>query len=169
MTYQLRMPASADLSNYLRSIGRLASVSAYGISFLIVHHVQPVAAKAYNDLCASQGMTFGEGESVGALIIFMILIAAPLVFTRSNGLIVVNFTIGLLTLLGAHGLLSTAGDTPYECFTQAGTYEDHTSGLEGFGFWILIAIFFSYVVLLIDLIVWAAKKGLTLRAARCSR
>jgi hypothetical protein len=168
MTFQLRMPASSYLGSYLRSIGRLASVLAYGISLLIVHHVQPIAAKAYDDLCASQGITFGEGESVRTLIIFMILIAVPLVFARSNGLIVVNFIIGLLTVLGAHGLLSTAGDTPYECFTQAWTYEDHTSGLEGFGFWILIAIFFSYVFLLVDLIVWAVKKGLVVRAARSS-
>jgi hypothetical protein len=128
-----------------------------------------MAAKAYDDLCASQGTTFAGGESVGTLIILMTLIAAPLVFARSNSLIVVNIIIGLLTLLGAHGLLSTAANTPYECFTQDGTYEDNTSGLVGFGFWIVFAIFLSYVLLLVDLIIWAVRKVLTLRGARSSR
>jgi hypothetical protein len=117
----------------------------------------------------AKGQPLPGGESVGTLIIFMTLIAAPLVFARSNGLIVVNIIIGLLILLGAHGLLSTAANTPYECFTQAGTYEDNTSGLEGFGFWILFAIFLSYVLLLVDLIIWAVKKHLKLRGARSSR
>jgi hypothetical protein len=48
----------------IRVICRLASLLLLGLSLLIVHHAQPIVAQAYNDLCSSQGMTFGEGLSV---------------------------------------------------------------------------------------------------------
>jgi hypothetical protein len=34
-------------------------------------------------------------------------------------------------LLGAASLLSTAGNTPFECFTTMGSYEDHLDCEEG--------------------------------------
>jgi hypothetical protein len=141
------------------SIGRSASFVAYGLSLLVIHHAEPIAAKAYNDLCASQGRTFGEGASIETLGVILIVIALPLISARSNVLIAVNLALSLLTLiLGAGGPLLTAGNTPYECFTQAGTYEDHTSGLDDFESWVLVVIFFSYLFLLVDLIIWAVKK-----------
>jgi hypothetical protein len=39
----------------LRAGSPIASGVAYGVSLLIAHHVQPIAAKTYNDLCAIQG------------------------------------------------------------------------------------------------------------------
>jgi hypothetical protein len=148
-----------------RTICRSASLLAMGLSLLIFHHVQPIAAKVYNDLCAMQGITYGVGMAVEGLGITMLAVAVPLLLARSNVLIVVNLITGLITLFGAGTLLSTAGDTPYECFTSGGTYEDHTSGLEGFDFWLTAMVFFAYVFLLIDLIVWAIIKAVAFRRA----
>ncbi len=150
----LRSPVRCNF----RAICRLASVLAYGLSLLIVYYAQPIAAKVYNDLCATQGTTFVEGLSVRSIGIIMIAIAVPLLLSRSNTLVVVNVIISLITVLAASALLSTAGNTPYECFTTSGTYEDHTSGLEGFSFWLVAVVFFSYVLLLIDLVIWAIRK-----------
>jgi hypothetical protein len=133
---------------------RFASILAYGFSLLIVRHVQPIAAKAYDDLCASQGVTFGIGESDRHLMIAMFVIAVPVLLARSKATVGVNLIVALMTVIGAAGLLSTAADTPYECFTQAGTYEDHTSGLDGFSLWFGFIAFISYVVLMVDLTVW---------------
>jgi hypothetical protein len=47
-------------SRYLRAGSRLVGLAAYGLSFVILVHVQPIAAKAYNDLCAAQGMSLAK-------------------------------------------------------------------------------------------------------------
>jgi len=136
----------------------LGSLLAYGISLVIFHHVYPIAAKAYDDLCSNEGMTFGEPYSVSELGIAIVIFAVPLFLGHRDALIAANLIISLVTILGASSLLYTTGDTPYECFTSMGTYEDHTSGLDGFGFWLVIAAFFSYVFLLIDLAIWSVKR-----------
>jgi hypothetical protein len=141
-----------------RMMCRLASLLCYGLSLFIVHQVHPIAAKAYNDLCSSQGVTFGEGRSVNFLGITLVVFAIPLFLARNHVLIITNLVIGLITILGAISLLYTAGDTPYECFTQAGTYEDHTSGLDGFELWFCFAALLSYVLLLVDLAIWCVRK-----------
>ena len=102
-------------------------------------------------------MTFGEPYSVSELGIAIVIFAVPLFLGHRDALIAANLIISLVTILGASSLLYTTGDTPYECFTSMGTYEDHTSGLDGFGFWLVIAAFFSYVFLLIDLAIWSVK------------
>jgi hypothetical protein len=137
---------------------RLASLLFYGLSLLIIHHAQPMAAKAYNDLCSSQGTTFGEGLSVNFLGVMLIIVALSLFLARSNALVLTNLIAGLITICGAGSLLSTASNTPYECFTQAGTYEDHTSGLDGFEMWLVFATLLSYVLLVVDLAIWSVRK-----------
>jgi hypothetical protein len=151
-------------SGYFRTMCRLVSLLAYGLSLFIFHHVHPIAAKAYNDLCSSQGVTFGEGYSVRGLGIAIIVFAVPLFLARSNALIAANLIVSLITILGAGTLLYSAGITPYECFTTMGIYEDRTSGLDGFEFWLLVAAFFSYVLLLIDLAIWGVKRLIAFRA-----
>ena len=113
-----------------------------GFRSSFVHHVHPIAAKAYDDLCSSQGVTFGEGHSVRDLGITIVVFAVPIFLARSNALIVANLIVGLTTILGASALLHTAGNTPYECFTTMGMYEDNTSGLDGFEFWLVVAACF---------------------------
>ena len=144
---------------YARSISRLICVLAYGLSLIIAHHVQPIAAKAYDDLCAVQGATYGSGDSVQTLLLAFAVLSAVILLTRSTTLIVVNLIVGSITLLGAVGLPFTAGNTPYECFTTMGTYEDHTSGLEGFGFWVAVVCGASVMFLCVDLAVWIFKKA----------
>jgi hypothetical protein len=117
-----------------------------------------MAAKAYNDLCSSQGTTFGEGLSVYFLGVTLIIIALPLFLARSNALVLANLIAGLITICSAGLLLGTAANTPYECFTQAGTYEDNTSGLAGFEMWLVFAALLSYVLLVVDLAIWSVRK-----------
>jgi hypothetical protein len=143
----------------------LASLVAYGISLLLLHFAEPIAAKAYNDLCSSQGVQFGAGEPIEALVVGFIVLAIPLFLARSDTLVLANLTISAITVLAGSGLLVTARDAPYECFTQAGTYEDHTSGLDGFEMWLFFAAFLSYVLLVIDLAIWCAKKLIAHTAA----
>jgi hypothetical protein len=157
------------LVDYFRTTCRLVSLVTYGLSLLILHHAQPIAAKAYNDLCSSQGMTFYESYSVRYLGITIIVIAVPLFLARSKALIATNLIIGLTVTSAATALLYTAGNTPYECFTTMGTDEDHTSGLEGFEFWFVVATFFSYVLLMADLAIWSAKRLIAFRANAQSR
>lgn len=141
----------------LRVTCRLASLLFYSLSLLVVHHAHPTAAKAYNDLCSSQGMTFGDGPSVNFLGMILITFAFPQLLARSNAVILTNFIVGLITIWSAWLLLQTAANTPYECFTQAGTYEDHTSGLDGFELWFGFAGLLSYVLLVVDLTVWSVR------------
>lgn len=155
--------------SYFRTVCRLVSLVAYGLSLLILRHVHPIAAKAYDDLCSSQGMTFGEGHSARDLGITIIVFAFPIFLARSNALIATNLIIGLITISAASALLYTAGSTPYECFTTMGTYEDNTSGLDGFEWWLAFAAFFSYVLLAMDTAIWSVKKLIAFRANAQSR
>jgi hypothetical protein len=155
--------------HYFRTVCRLASLVAYGLSLFILDHVHPIAAKAYDDLCSSQGTTFGAAHSVREFVIAAIIFAVPLFLARSNALIATNLIIGLVTISAASLLLHTARNTPYECFTTMGTYEDHTSGIDGFEFWLIVAAFSCYVLLVIDLAIWGVKRLITFRANALSR
>jgi hypothetical protein len=137
---------------------RLVSLLLYGFSLLLFYHAQPIAAKAYNDLCSSQGITFHEPESATFLIVVLVIGALPLLLSRSNAMVLTNLILGVITIFGAGLLLSTAANTPYECFTQAGTYEDRTSGLDGFEMWFGFAIVLSYIFTVIDLAIWSVRK-----------
>jgi hypothetical protein len=108
-------------------------------------------------------------HSVRDLGITIIVFAVPLFLARSNALIATNLIIGLTTISAASVLLYTAGNAPYECFTTMGTYEDHTSGLDGFELWLVAAAFFSYVLLVIDMAIWSVKRLIAFRANAQSR
>lgn len=149
-----------------RTVCRFVSLIAYGLSLLAFHFAEPIAAKAYNDLCSSQGINFHPSEPVKFLFMGLVVFAIPLFLTSSNALILANVALASMTALIVSGLLITAGDIPYECFTQAGTYEDHTSGLDGTEMWLLFAICLSYVFLAIDLIIWCTRKLLAFAASR---
>lgn len=153
----------------LRMACRFASLLLYGLSLLVVHHAQPIAAKAYNDQCSSQGMTFGDGLPANFLGMTLVIVALPLLLARSNALVLINLILGLITIGGAGSLLGTAGNTPYECFTQAGTYEDHTSGLDGFSMWFGFAALLLYVLLVVDLTIWGFRKLIALKRTTSKR
>jgi hypothetical protein len=149
----------------LKTVYRFASLVAYGVSLLFLHLAEPIAAKTYNDLCSSQGIQFNDGEPIGHLVVGFIVLAVPLFLARSHALVSASLMIGAITALAASGLFVTARDVPYECFTQAGTYEDHTSGLDGFEMWLLFAALLSYLLLVIDLAIWCDRKFMARRAA----
>ncbi|WP_128970442.1 hypothetical protein [Bradyrhizobium tropiciagri] len=91
---------------------RLTPLLFYGLSVPIVRYAYPIAAKAYNDLCSSQGMTFGEGLSASHLGIALVIVSLPLFLARGNALVLANLTIGLVTICGAGSVLHTAANTP---------------------------------------------------------
>jgi hypothetical protein len=146
------------ITKYIRVISRLSCLLAYALSFFLAHYVQPIVAKAYNDLCAAQGATFGNGISDIELLSIFAVLSIVTFLTRSTILLVTNSVVSFIKLFGAVLLLSTAGNTPYECFTSAGTYEDNTSGLEGFGLWVASATVFLVAFLCVDLTVRIAVR-----------
>lgn len=95
----------------------------------------------------------------------MALVAIPILLARGGIFIAVNSAVSLITVMGAIGLFATVGNTPYECFTISGIYEDRTSGLAGFDFWYLLVLLFSYSFLLVDLTTWAIRKVTKLRGS----
>jgi hypothetical protein len=131
--------------SYFRPVFRLVSLQANGFALLIVYYVQPIAAKAYNDLCASQGVTFGDGRSVQSLCITMALVSVPIIVARSNILIVGNLAVSLITVLGAISLYKTAGNTHLTSALPSAVYTKiELPVLMGstFGIW---SLFFSRV------------------------
>jgi hypothetical protein len=140
---------------------RIGCVLAYVLSLGIVHHVQPIAAKAYNDLCSVRGITFPEGYSVLQLGLAATMLALPALLVRSRVAVALNLLLGLATLSVAMTLFATAGNTPYECFTANGWYEDRTSGLDDFELRLMVVALLSYVVLLFDLAIYTRDFSLT--------
>ena len=145
------------MASYWRIVRVLGAV-AYGVALFIYYRAEPVAAAAYDKLCGAQGASYGDRESAGFLLITLLVLLFPLVAARSRIAVTACVALSLITLVGALGLLVTAGDTPYECFTQAGTYEDHTSGLEGFSWWVGGVVLLTWVAALVDLTIWSALK-----------
>jgi len=136
----------------------LATLAAYGGSLIFLHYAELLAEKVYDDLCSREGITFDKPTSAMSLVLIMVAFSVPTLLARSRALIVANLAASLITAGGAVLLLFTASDTPYECFTMGGTYEDHTSGLGGFTLWGAFVLLLSFALLFIDLFVWALKK-----------
>jgi hypothetical protein len=148
----------------------VASLLASGSALFIFYHVLPIAAKAYNARCLSQGVTWASmgypDVSLEHLACFLAIAAVPILLARSSTLIVANLAMSLITALRAGALLSTAADTPFECFSHFGTYEDRTAGIGEFDFLGSFLLLAAFALLLIDLAVWAVRKAIGLWAAR---
>lgn len=154
---------------YFRAGFRMASGLAYSVSLFIAVYVQPIATRAYNDRCAAQGVTFEAGLSASDIGLSAIAIAILLLLSRSNILVIGNLIISLIMVWSASKLFSTAGSAPFECFTRHGPYEDRTSGLEEFWFWLVAVILLSYFALLVDLLFWIIIKTAALWSSARSR
>lgn len=142
---------------------RLATLTAYGGSLIIFHHAELLAGQVYDALCSREGIMFAKPTSATSLAWTMVLFSVPPLLARGRPLILFNLAAGLLTAAASGLLLSTASGTPYECFTMGGSYEDHTSGLDEFMLWGAFVLVSSFILLFIDLLIWAARK---LAAAR---
>jgi hypothetical protein len=140
---------------------RLATLAAYGGSLIFLHDAELLAEKVYDDLCSREGIAFGKPTSAMSLVLVTVVLSVPTVLARSRALIIANLTASLITAGAAMLLMFTASKTPYECFTMAGTYEDHTSGLGEFALWGVLVWLLSFVLLVIDLSVWALRKVTT--------
>jgi hypothetical protein len=88
----------------------LRRINGYCLSLGSVHHLQPIAAKAYNDLCSSQGITFPEGYSVLQLGMAAIVLALPALLVGSRVAIAINVLVGLATLYVAMTLFRHGGE-----------------------------------------------------------
>jgi hypothetical protein len=143
----------------LRWLGlRLVGVLAYGGIAPIYLHAESVAARVYNAACAMEGMTYPWETSPLQECVAVMILTLPIVLARARISIIAHLSIALVSLFSAFSLLSTADTPPYECFTQGGTYEDNVSGVEGFGYYILLVFVVSYIWALIDLLIWSARK-----------
>jgi len=125
----LTLPAIRRLSAQVpfRIIFRLATLVAYSGSLILLHHAEFLAESVYDNLCSREGIAFDKPISATGLALVMVVLSIPTVLARSRALIAANLVASLFTVAGALLLLSTASDTPYECFTMGGTYEDHTA------------------------------------------
>jgi hypothetical protein len=135
---------------------RATCLLAYGLSLFIFYRVQPMPGKAYDALCAAQGVTYLS--SVRELLTTFAILFAVTLGARSTTLIIVNVFVSALTLLAAIRLLSSGSNMSYECF-----YADHTSALEYFGFGVGIASGMLTLFLGIDLVFWAVKNLTSVR------
>jgi len=137
---------------------RLAALAAYGVSLILFHFAELHAEKVYDDLCSHEGITFGEPSPILTLVAILAVFSVPTLLARSRAMIFAGLTASLTTVAGAVLLLFTASDTPYECFTMGGTYEDHTSGLLEFTLWSVVIVLASFAFLVIDLPVSGLRK-----------
>jgi hypothetical protein len=78
---------------FARFSTRLLCLFAYSLSLFIFYHVQPIAAKAYDDLCAVQGVTYGNGSSVGELLSIFAVLATVTLVARGTTLIIANLIV----------------------------------------------------------------------------
>jgi hypothetical protein len=140
---------------------RLTTLAAYGGSLILLHDAELLAEKVYDGLCLREGIAFGKPMSAMSLVLVMVVLSVPTLLARSRALIIANLTASLITAGAAMLLLFTASNTPYECFTTAGTYEDHTSRLGEFALWGAFVWLLSFVLLVIDLSVWTLRKVTT--------
>jgi hypothetical protein len=144
---------------------RLIGVLAYGCITPIYLYADSLRAQVYDGVCAKQGTTFGPVTTLREASIAVMVVAVPIMLARANISIIANVSIALLSLSFALFLPFTAETPPYECFTQAGTYEDHVSGVDGFDYYFLLIIAVSYIWVLIDLLAWGVRKLARLRGA----
>lgn len=155
----------AYLIGHYKIILRIFGLVLYALSLPVPHHLYPIAAKAYDELCSSQGMVFVDAPpSFAQDVITIVILAVPLVFARSTVVVATNAIFALVTASMAAHLFKTAGNTPYECFTINGWYQDRTSGLDDFEWWILSAGVFSCILLLADWSIWLVRKPMMFKA-----
>ncbi|MGY4479114.1 hypothetical protein [Bradyrhizobium sp. USDA 3364] len=95
----------AYLIGHYKIILRIFGFSLYALSLPVPHHLYPLAAKAYNELCSSQGMVFAGGPpSFAQDVITIIIVALPLLFARSVVVVATNVILALITAsMAAHG------------------------------------------------------------------
>ncbi|MGJ4998429.1 hypothetical protein ACQR0Z_28660 [Bradyrhizobium sp. HKCCYLS3077] len=150
-------------NKWLRAFCRFASLLGYGGALAIYHHAQPMAAKAYNDLCAGQSMIFYGATPIIWLGVALLVAGVPAVLVRGAVSLVLNLVLGLVALRAGISLLGTAGQPPYECFTQAGTYEDNVSGLGDFELLSTLLVLLSYVLLVAELVIRMRRRFIARR------
>jgi hypothetical protein len=110
-----------------------------------------LVAKAYNEACSHEALAWpvpdvGFWPSLLAVGVFGLIVLLPIACSRSNSVVVMNLFLTTVTLLWAYRLQATAGTPPYyNCYTNAGAYEDHVSGLPEFDLWALLVFIVFYV------------------------
>jgi hypothetical protein len=153
-----RSPLSFNARN-IRHLCRAASLMAYGIVGPLHSQATELMLKAYNEACQNEAPLYpipDRNHLLSFLVVLVVLL--PVACSRSNFAVGTNMSLSIVTLLWAIHLRVTARTPPYECFTQAGTYEDHVSGLPEFEVCFLLFILISYVLFFIDCCIWMARR-----------
>ncbi|HEY7297140.1 MAG TPA: hypothetical protein VH684_04310 [Xanthobacteraceae bacterium] len=147
--------AREELNPRARFVCKLSSGLAYCIVAGIYLYAQSVASNVFMEACGRKLPTTPL-EKVGiGLVIFLI----PVVLARSKAVVSVHAIFASLAMVFALFTAFTASTPPYECYTQAGSYEDHVSGIPVFGFFLVFVAFILYFSLVLDWFVWSVRKA----------
>jgi hypothetical protein len=138
---------------------RLGGLLAYGLALLVGFYGASLASDAYHKVCEKEATWVATDplQAVGFALIMVVVVILPTLLARSKALVKVNLCLGSLTTVFAFLLLFTAGTSPDECYSSGGSYEDHVSGLPEFTFCFIFLVVISYVFVLLDWSIWAAR------------
>ena len=123
-----------------------------------------LAAKAYNEACSHEALAWpvpdvGIWSSLLYVGVFGLIVLPPIACSRSNSVIGMNLFLSIVTLLWACRLQATAGTPPYyNCYTNAGTYEDQVSGVREYDTWALLVFIVLYVAFFVDWLIWFIRQ-----------
>jgi hypothetical protein len=161
------------LPRHVKYLIRACSLGAFALSGPLHTQAMTLAAKAYNEACSHEALAWpvpdvGVWSSMLVAGVVGLLVLLPTVCSRSNSVVGMNLFLSIVTLLLACRLQATAGTPPYyNCYTNAGTYEDHVSGLMEFDLWVTLALMVLYMAFFVDWLVWSIRRmGACIRQLR---
>ena len=153
------MPASTKLP--LRLICRITNLLAFGVAAVLYVKAWPIAFDAYNAVCPPEDRVFTplnralfQSELIHDTMIAVGVFALPALLARSRIAVGANLVAAVLILLFALGLSHSATTPPNECARNAGTYEDHASGLWDFEMFAGLLLLPLYGIAVVDIAIW---------------
>jgi hypothetical protein len=145
----------------IRHLCRAASLIPYGIVPSLYTQANELKVRAYNEICHNDAPMWPmpDRDSLWPFFVLVLVALIPVVCSRRRFTVATNLFLSIVTLLWALRLQVTAATPPYECYTQAGTYEDHVSGLDEFEICFFLFVFISYVLFLADWCIWGVRRS----------
>jgi len=152
------------LPRHVKFLIRACSLGAFSLTGPLLLQANVLAAKAYNEACSHVALAWpvpevGIWSSLLAVGVVGLIVLLPLACSRSNSVIGMNLVLSITMLVLACRLQATAGTPPYyNCYTNAGTYEDHVSGLGDYDMWALLVLIVLYVTFFVDWLAWFIRR-----------
>jgi hypothetical protein len=149
------MEGGVVFSRRIRVICQVSSSLAYCIAAAIFLYAQSVARDVFIEVCG-RPLPIESPDKVG---IGLMILTIPVLLVRSNAVVKANTFFALLMMAFAVSTPVTARTLPDECYTQAGSYEDHVSGIPEFLWSLFFITLFSYLFFVIDWFVRGLQKA----------